>query len=176
MSGRGRNRGNNQNNRNNQGKNQNNGQGGGQQRKKKRSRSKKQDPTVYWGDPAKLPNPESFQTETPDTLAIVRSLGRAPIPGTASEHYFTLMYDRAANMATLLGHAGGLDDMTPLDAPVIEDDEDVNAVDADDAGSGASGRGADEGDSEVDDELREADAADELDDAEDVEAAASEDE
>ena len=153
MSGRGRNRGNNQNN-NNQNKrgnnNQNNQGGQGSGRKKKRSRSKRQDPVVYWGDPEKLPDPEYFETETSDTLAIVRSLGRAPIPGTASEHYFTLMYDRAAQMAQLLGHAGGLHDMTPV-YPEIDDDEiDGNEIDA----SAES--------DEPDDELRELDAAEEL--------------
>ena len=154
MSGRNRNRGNNQNNQNNN--RGNNNQGGGQSsgRKKKRSRSKRQDPTVYWGDPEKLPDPESFETETPDTLAIVRSLGRAPIPGTASEHYFTLMYDRAAQMAQLLGHAGGLDDMTPV-FPEIDDEDEVD-------GNELEVESAAESD-EPDDELREIDASEEPD-------------
>ncbi len=153
MSGRGRNRGNNNqnNNRGNNNQGNNNNQGSG--RKKKRSRSKRQDPAIYWGDPEKLPDPEFFETETPDTLAIVRSLGRAPIPGTASEHYFTLMYDRAAQMAQLLGHAGGLDDMTPVFPEIDEEDEvDGNELEAEAAAES----------DEADDELRELDAAEEL--------------
>lgn len=153
--GRNRNRGNNnQQNQNNNRNTQGGGQGSG--RKKKRSRSKRQDPAVYWGDPEKLPDPEYFETETPDTLAIVRSLGRAPIPGTASEHYFTLMYDRAAQMAQLLGHAGGLDDMTPVFPEPDEDDEiDGNELESDAEIAVAEG-------DEPDDELRELDAAEEL--------------
>jgi len=154
MSGRNRNRGNNQNNQNNNRGNNNQGGGQGSGRKKKRSRSKRQDPTVYWGDPEKLPDPEYFETETPDTLAIVRSLGRAPIPGTASEHYFTLMYDRAAQMAQLLGHAGGLDDMTPVFPEPDEDDEiDGNEIETEAAAES----------DEPDDELREIDASEEPD-------------
>ncbi len=42
--------------------------------------------------------------------AVVRSLGRVPIPGqeTAAEHWFSLVYERAAVLAGALAAAGGL--------------------------------------------------------------------
>ena len=74
-------------------------------KKNSRGKAKKQDPVLFWGDPTKLPAGDPTITSSPDTLAIVRSLGPAPIPGTPAEPYFALVYERAAGLATVLGHA-----------------------------------------------------------------------
>ena len=48
--------------------------------------------------------------EAPDPKAVVRSLGRVPLSGheTAAEHWFSLVYERAAVLAGALAAAGGL--------------------------------------------------------------------
>ncbi len=58
----------------------------------------KVDPVEFWGDPAALPEP---------MRAI---LGRVPLSGheTAAEHWFSLVYERAAVLAGALAAAGGL--------------------------------------------------------------------
>jgi len=105
---------------NNRNRNRSNNSGQGGQRKKKRNRSKKHDPVAFWGDMAKLPTPESFVSESIEPLAVVHSLGRAPLPGALAEPYFAAVYDRAAGLALVLGDAAGLDDLTPLDPPEPE--------------------------------------------------------
>jgi len=92
----------------------------GNPRKKKRNRSKKHDPVLFWGDMDKLPTPERFVTESIEPLAVVHSLGRAPLPGALAEPYFAAVYDRAAGLAQVLSDAAGLDDLTPLDPPEPE--------------------------------------------------------
>lgn len=84
---------------------------GSRSRKKSRNKAKKQDPVLFWGDPSKLPPGDPTIASTHDTLAVVRSLGAAPIPGTPAEPYFALVYERAAGLATVLGHAA-MDDST----------------------------------------------------------------
>lgn len=68
------------------------------------------DPVEFWGDPEMLPEPIEAITEVPDAKAVVRSLGRVPLSGqeTAAEHWFSLVYERAAVLAGALAAAGGL--------------------------------------------------------------------
>ena len=70
----------------------------------------KVDPFEFWGDPAALPEPIRTIDEAPDSKAVVRSLGRVPLSGheTAAEHWFSLVYERAAVLAGALAAAGGL--------------------------------------------------------------------
>jgi len=105
---------------NNRNRNRSNNSGQGGQRKKKRNRSKKYDPVAFWGDMDKLPTPEHFVSESIEPLAVVHSLGRAPLPGALAEPYFAAVYDRAAGLAQVLSDAAGLDDLTPLDPPAPE--------------------------------------------------------
>ncbi len=88
---------------------------GGGSRNRNRSRKKKKpvDPSKLWGDASKLPNPDGFDTDSTEPLAVVHSLGRAPLPGVVAEPYFAAVYDRAAGLATVLADAAGLDDLTP---------------------------------------------------------------
>ena len=88
---------------------QNTGQNSGQNRRKKAE--PKVDPVEFWGDPELLPEPISAVEGVPDVKAVVRSLGRVPLTGqeTAAEHWFSLVYERAAVLAGALAAAGGLD-------------------------------------------------------------------
>lgn len=110
---------NNQNNSNNGRSNQNNNSGGGRKRKKSRKKPKL-DPVKYWGDPTSLPTRKDYVLDTPDPTAVIRSLGKAPIPGknSAPELYFEVLYKRAAGLAKALAFAGGLNE----DEPPSEDD------------------------------------------------------
>jgi hypothetical protein len=132
----------NQQGKNQQGKNQ---QGKGQQqngggtRKRKKSRKKPRlDPVKYWGDPGALPVRNDYVLEGADPTAVVRSLGKAPIPGknSAPELYFEVLYQRAAGLAHALSFAGGLnqDAPTPTQGP-----GDAEATDADAESAEASG-------------------------------------
>ena len=88
-----------------------NGQGSGGGRKRKKSRKKpKLDPVKYWGDATALPVRNDYALETGDPTAVIRSLGKAPIPGknSAPELYFEVLYNRAAGLAQALAFAGGL--------------------------------------------------------------------
>ena len=82
--------------------------------KKSGSRPRKSEPKVdpvdFWGDADALPEPIDAITEVPDVKAVVRSLGRVPLSGqeTAAEHWFSLVYERAAVLAGALAAAGGL--------------------------------------------------------------------
>ena len=95
----------------------NNG-GGKKQNKKGRSRSRnrnkraKQSPKQFWGDVDALPEPQAYSSTSADITAVARSLGRPPIPGQegAAMHYFTVVYERAAVLATALAAVGGLDE------------------------------------------------------------------
>ena len=77
-----------------------------------RGRGKRVDPEKYWGTLEALPAPSEHTTASPDPSVVITSLGRPPIPGheNASKHYFSLVYDRAANLAVALAAAGRLDD------------------------------------------------------------------
>lgn len=87
---------------------QNDNQSGQTKRKKNEP---KIDPVEFWGDPDLLPEPISAIRPVPDVKAVVRSLGRVPLTGqeTAAEHWFSLVYERAAVLAGALAAAGGLD-------------------------------------------------------------------
>ena len=92
---------------------QSNGSGsaGGGGRKRKKGRKKpKLDPVKYWGDATSLPVRTDYALETADPTAVIRSLGKAPIPGknSAPELYFEVLYNRAAGLAQALAFAGGL--------------------------------------------------------------------
>lgn len=84
---------------------------GKSRRKRKGARKKKVDPTVFWGDPAKLAaHSPGAALITTDPSAVVQSLGRPPLSGHqhATEHYFAAVYDRAVNLAGALAAAGNL--------------------------------------------------------------------
>ena len=68
------------------------------------------DPVAFWGDASALPEPIDAIDDVPDVKAVVRSLGRVPLTGqeTAAEHWFSLVYERAAVLAGALAAAGGL--------------------------------------------------------------------
>ncbi len=83
---------------------------GGKNRKRKKNRKPKLDPVKYWGDPGSLPVRTDYTVENTDPTAVIRSLGKAPIPGknSAPELYFEVLYQRAAGLAHALSFAGGL--------------------------------------------------------------------
>ena len=87
------------------------------------ARSRSLDPVKYWGDPTSLPVRNDYSLETSDPTAVIRSLGKAPIPGknSAPELYFEVLYNRAAGLAQALAFAGGLNEddsePTPGDEP-----------------------------------------------------------
>lgn len=86
---------------------------GGKSRSRGRGRKKKVDLHKFWGDAESLPHPSGYDPSTPDTTAVVSSLGRVPIPGqeAAAAHFFQLVYSRAAGLATALAAAGGLEEI-----------------------------------------------------------------
>lgn len=98
-------------------------------KRKKSSGKKKFDPVAFWGAAESLPAPEGFETSTPDSVAVVNSLGQPPLPGhgAASPHYFKLVYDRSTQLAAALAMAGGIEDLTPE-----ESDDALLEVGADD--------------------------------------------
>lgn len=93
--------------------------GAGRKRKKNRKKPKLE-PVKFWGDPSSLPIRKDYVLEVPDPTAVIRSLGKAPIPGknSAPELYFEVLYKRAAGLAKALAFAGGLNE----DEPPTEDD------------------------------------------------------
>lgn len=107
------------------GGNHRNSAGGGNNRKRKKNRKKpKLDPVRYWGDSTSLPIRSDYVLESRDPTAVIRSLGKAPIPGknSAPELYFEVLYKRATGLAQALAFAGGLN-KEPQDAtPLTEDD------------------------------------------------------
>lgn len=98
------------NNRNNGAKAGNNKNQPSKSRKRKNRKKPKLDPLKYWGDPSAMPTRDDYALETPDPTAVIRSLGKAPIPGknSAPELYFDVLYTRAAGLAQALAFAGGL--------------------------------------------------------------------
>lgn len=85
------------------------GSGGGRKRNRKR-RNRAKATAEYWGDKDKLPDPTSDIRITTDPSAVVRSLGRPPLPGQehASEAFFAAVYGRAVGLASALAAAGDL--------------------------------------------------------------------
>ena len=99
--------------------------GGGGNRKRKKNRKKpKLDPVRYWGDATSLPIRSDYVLESSDPTAVIRSLGKAPIPGktSAPELYFEVLYKRAMGLAQALAFAGGLNEEAPDSEPLTEDD------------------------------------------------------
>jgi len=114
----GKNSGQRNNNRGNQSKAGNKNQPS-KSRKRKNRKKPKLDPLKYWGDPGSLPTRNDYALESPDSTAVIRSLGKAPIPGknSAPELYFEVLYTRAAGLAQALAFAGGLNqDAAPDDS------------------------------------------------------------
>ena len=96
------------------GKSQNSAPKQGEQQGGPRPRKKSEpkiDPVEFWGDPELLPEPIAAIEPVPDVKVVVRSLGRVPLTGqeTAAEHWFSLVYERAAVLAGALAAAGELD-------------------------------------------------------------------
>lgn len=89
---------------------------GSKNRNRNRNKKPKIDPAKFWGDSSALPDPDNFDTDSPEPLAVVHSLGRAPLPGVVAEPYFAAVYDRAAGLAYVLSDAAGLDDLTPVES------------------------------------------------------------
>lgn len=87
------------------------GPGSGKRRnRKRRNRSNGKAIAEFWGDKASLPQPAGHIRITEDPAAVVRSLGRPPLPGQeqVSEAYFTAVYARAVGLASALAAAGDL--------------------------------------------------------------------
>jgi hypothetical protein len=84
--------------------------GGTGRRRNRKRRNKSKATEEYWGDNSRLPEPTSDIRITTDPSAVVRSLGRPPLPGHehASEAYFTAVYGRAVGLASALAAAGDL--------------------------------------------------------------------
>jgi len=72
----------------------------------------KVDPKEFWGDQDLLPDHIEGLQHSPDVRAVLTSLGRPPLSGneTAAEHWFSMVYERAAFLAGALAAAGDLDD------------------------------------------------------------------
>ena len=117
------------NNRNNGGKGNN--KQPSKSRKRKNRKKPKLDPLKYWGDPGSLPTRNDYALESPDSTAVIRSLGKAPIPGknSAPELYFEVLYTRAAGLAQALAFAGGLNQ----DADTADTDAGADTISSDDA-------------------------------------------
>jgi len=102
---------------------------GGRRRKKGRKKPK-MDPAKYWGDVSALPVRDDYLLQTADPTAVIRSLGKAPIPGknSAPELYFEVLYKRAAGLAQALAFAGGLNQNDAESGVEPVDEEDTNEV------------------------------------------------
>jgi hypothetical protein len=88
------------------------GDGDGRKRRnrKRRNRSNARALAEFWGEEATLPEASADIRITPDPAAVVRSLGRPPLPGheQAAEAYFAAVYGRAVGLASALAAAGEL--------------------------------------------------------------------
>jgi len=87
-----------------------NGDGENRKRRnrKRRNRSSAKATLEFWGDVDALPEVQADIRITQDPAAVVRSLGRPPLPGheQASEAYFAAVYGRAVGLAGALAAAG----------------------------------------------------------------------
>ena len=77
----------------------------------------KADPQEFWGNPDLLPERIDGIQHSPDVRAVLTSLGRPPLTGneTPAEHWFSMVYERAAFLAGALAAAGGLDQVSESD-------------------------------------------------------------
>jgi hypothetical protein len=89
-----------------------NGDSAGRKRRnrKRRNRSTAKATAEFWGEQGDLPAPRDDIRITRDPSAVVRSLGRPPLPGQeqAAEAYFAAVYARAVGLASALAAAGEL--------------------------------------------------------------------
>lgn len=102
------------------------GRSGGSRNRNRSRKKKKVDPAKLWGDSSKLPTPDGFAIDSTEPLAVVHSLGRAPLPGVVAEPYFAAVYDRAAGLAVVLSDAAGLDDLSPPETHGSDPDQQPN--------------------------------------------------
>jgi hypothetical protein len=97
-------------------RNRSRGRGSSKQQAKKpvsqKTATPKVDPREFWGDPELLPERIDGIQHSPDVRAVLTSLGRPPLAGneTPAEHWFSMVYERAAFLAGALAAAGDLDD------------------------------------------------------------------
>ncbi len=65
---------------------------------------------AFWGDESRLPTLPTTARISPDSTAVVRSLGRIPLAGheTIAEHYLQAVLDRTVMLGSALAAAGGL--------------------------------------------------------------------
>lgn len=87
-----------------------NGQATPARRRNRKRRNRSKATNEYWGEKSKLPDPTSDIRITEDPAAVVRSLGRPPLPGQehVSEAFFDAVYARAVGLASALAAAGEL--------------------------------------------------------------------
>ncbi len=94
--------------------------GGGKTAPKNQGAQKKAQPKVdpeeFWGNPDLLPERIDGLQISPDVRAVLTSLGRPPLTGneTPAEHWFSMVYERAAFLAAALAAAGDLDEPTDV--------------------------------------------------------------
>ncbi len=90
------------------------GKSGGSNEPKQNKAPRRKEPQIdlaeFWGDSNALPQAIDHIREAGDVKAVVQSLGRVPLSGqeTAAEHWFALVYERAAVLAGALAAAGDL--------------------------------------------------------------------
>ncbi len=95
-------------------------EGGSKSSRKKRRRKNRQNQakqiTQFWGAPTDLPAPAETVRITKEPAAVIRSIGRPPLPGqeTIAEHYFAAVYDRAVSLSSALAAAADLVDPDDL--------------------------------------------------------------
>jgi hypothetical protein len=82
----------------------------GKARDKAATRSPQGSNVGFWGDPQRLPDPQTDIRMTDDPAAVARSLGPPPLPGheEIAQHYFRAVYDRGVMIAGALAAVGGL--------------------------------------------------------------------
>jgi len=90
---------------------------GGRSQQQKKNQQPKVEPREFWGEADELPEQIDGLTHSPDVRAVLTSLGRPPLTGneTAAEHWFSMVYERAAFLAGALAAAGDLDAAPPAD-------------------------------------------------------------
>ncbi len=94
--------------------------GGSKSSRKKRRRKNRQNLAkqveVFWGSPTDLPAPADSVRITREPAAVIRSIGRPPLPGheTIAEHYFQAVYERAVSLSSALAAAADLVDPDEL--------------------------------------------------------------
>lgn len=94
--------------------------GGSKSSRKKRRRKNRQNQakqvTQFWGIGTELPAPAESVRITKEPAAVIRSIGRPPLPGqeAIAEHYFAAVYERAVSLSGALAAAADLVDPEDL--------------------------------------------------------------